>query len=717
MLRGFRDLSIRRKLILIMMLTSSASLLLASIAFLTNDTLTLRRTLTEDLVTLTDMIGANSTAALLFDDREAAAETLGILRKQTSIMKAEIYDLSGVLFAEYVRSGIISSKEQPVVSSPGKIRLWDDYIETHRDIVLDSEVVGRVYVRSDTSKLRERLLWYMAIFAGVLLVAVLVAYLLSARLQRVVTDPIVRLATIARRISAEKDYRLRAQTEAHDEVGDLIDGFNEMLTEIQNRDTELELHREQLEQLVGRRTSELEAANTQLALAKERAESAAEKMAYQAYHDSLTGLPNRALMNDRLVTALAHAHREVEMLAVLFLDLDRFKVINDSLGHLFGDQVLCAVGERLQSCVRAEDTIARVGGDEFMILLQNVESATDAGNVAKKITDVLMDPIYCNDQELHITTSIGISIYPDDGVDSVTLMKQADIAMYRAKEKGLNTYLYYTADMDALSHHRLTLENSLRKAIEREELEIFYQPKVDTISREIIGAEALIRWRHPEFGVVSPEQIIPLAEETGLIAAIGEWMLYTACKQEKKWLDAGHTVARVAVNLSAEEIGRRYMFDTVDRVLRETGLDPNNLELEITENALMQNAQTTIAVLRKFKDLGIHISIDDFGTGYSSLSYLRRFPIDSIKIDSSFVHEIPHNAEDASIATAIIAMAHSLNMTVVAEGVENRHQLRFFREKGCEAVQGYLLSPPVPAAEFTHLLEKASPSAAVGTAD
>ena len=514
------------------------------------------------------------------------------------------------------------------------------------------------------------------------------------------------LASIARRISAEKDYRLRASKEGHDEVGDLIEGFNEMLTEIQLRDTELEVHRDQLEELVGRRTAELESANAELGRAKEKAESAAEKMAHQAYHDNLTNLPNRALLNDRLVTSLAHAHREIETLAVLFLDLDRFKIINDSLGHLFGDQVLCAVAERLQGCVRSEDTIARVGGDEFMILLPDIDNAIDAGSVAEKIIAVMRKPVYCDDQELHITTSIGISIYPDDGADSVTLMKQADIAMYRAKERGRNTYLFYTADMDALSQQRLTMENSLRKAIDGEELEIYFQPKVNTITREIISSEALVRWRHPELGMVPPEQFIPLAEETGLIVPIGEWMLKAACKQQKIWLDAGHLATRIAVNLSAQEIGRRYTFDTIEQILQNAGLAPEHLELEITENVLMHNSQSTITTLRRLKELGIHISIDDFGTGYSSLSYLRRFPIDTIKIDSSFVHEIPHNAEDASIATAIIAMAHSLNLEVVAEGVENPQQLRFFQEQGCDAVQGYLLSPPVPAEEFTVLLEK-----------
>ncbi len=705
---SFHNIPIRRKFTLVMMLTSSAALLLAGIAFLANDILSMRRAMGEELATLTEMVSANSTAAVIFHDARSANETLGFLHLQPHIISATIHDNNGEIFASYQRNEGL----QPTESEAWP--WWENYIELERPIVLDGDQLGSITIRSDTARMHARLLWYAGIATAVFLVSMLAAFILSARLQRVVTDPILRLAHTARRVSSEEDYTLRAQREGNDELGDLIDGFNEMLAEIQARDMELDLHREQLEDMVSRRTAELEAANAQLALAKEHAESAAEKMAHQAYHDALTGLPNRALLNDRLVLALAHAYREAEMLAVLFLDLDRFKVINDSLGHAFGDQLLCSVTKRLLQCVRADDTVARVGGDEFMILLPTLEDADDAGQVAQKIIDMLKEPFVCEGHELHITTSIGISIYPDDGTDSGTLMKQADISMYRAKERGRNNYLYYTADMDAQSHHRLIMENNLRRALGRNELQVFFQPRIHTQSGELLGTEALLRWHHPEMGMVPPAQFIPLAEETGLIVPIGEWLLRAACAQTRAWQQAGHSDLRIAVNISARQLGKRYLLDIIKRVLAETRMAADTLELEITESVVMQNARSTITTLKELKQMGIRLSIDDFGTGYSSLSYLRRFPIDTIKIDSSFVHEIPHNAEDVSIARAIIAMAHSLKLSVVAEGVENDLQLQFFREHACDEVQGYLLGAPVPADEISRRLQIPSPATPLG---
>ena len=425
-----------------------------------------------------------------------------------------------------------------------------------------------------------------------------------------------------------------------------------------------------------------------------------EQLLHMANHDALTGLANRNLLLDRLELTLAQARRNESLTAVLFLDLDRFKIINDTLGHAFGDLLLKSTAERLQSCVRDEDTIARLGGDEFIVLLADLHNLQDAAIVAQKIIDALSQPILLEGSEIFVTTSIGITLFPHDGNDGNSLLKNADTAMYRAKEQGRNAYQFYTADMNAQASARLTMETGLRKALGREEFLLHYQPQVDLNTGNIVGVEALLRWRHPQMGLISPDEFIPMAEETGLIIPIGEWVLYTACAQCRNWPDAGCGPLRIAVNLSARQFRQKDLADTVARILNETGLDPRCLELELTESILMQNASATIATLQALSSLGIQISIDDFGTGYSSLSYLKRFPINALKIDRSFVRDITSDPDDAAITTAIIAMAKSLNLKVIAEGVETAEQLAFLRRHQCDNGQGYYFSQPVAAEAF-----------------
>ena len=427
-------------------------------------------------------------------------------------------------------------------------------------------------------------------------------------------------------------------------------------------------------------------------------------MEYHAHHDALTGLPNRILLNDRITTQLAHARRKQGMVAVLFLDLDRFKIINDSLGHAVGDQLLRVIARRLGKCVREEDTVARLGGDEFMVLLPNISGSSDAGRIARKVIDCLVDPISCHGHQLHITTSVGISIYPYDGTDSETLIKHADISMYRAKELGRNKAVYFTAEMNAGSRKQLALETSLRHAISRNELKLLYQPKIDISGNTIVGVEALLRWEHPSMGMISPQEFIPAAEDSGLIAPIGEWVLKTAFTQLKQWHLAGHSALTIAVNLSSAQLSRPGIEAVVEKALQFADLDASMAELEITENAAMENLESAIMVLEKLKNLGITIAMDDFGTGYSSLSYLRRLPIDVVKIDQSFVREIPDSSEDVLIAQAIIAMAQSLNLSLVVEGVENVRQLNFFKQQGCNLMQGFLFSKAVEPEEISRLL-------------
>ncbi len=431
---------------------------------------------------------------------------------------------------------------------------------------------------------------------------------------------------------------------------------------------------------------------------------AQERLQYLAYHDVLTTLPNRVLFMDRLEQALTRAPRRARQLAVIFLDLDRFKVINDTLGHDFGDRLLQVLAERLGGCVREGDTVARVGGDEFAILLDDMASNDDVVFVARKIIEVFAKPLNVYERELFVTTSVGISVFPNDGEDAKSLLKNADTAMYRAKEAGRNTYQFYSADMSVKAVERLTLETGLRRALEREELVLYYQPIIDLKSGAIIAAEALLRWQHPQLGLVQPAEFIPLLEETGLIVPVGEWVMRQACQQACAWQQQWKRPLRVTVNLSARQFSALNLTAQVTQLLKATQLDPALLEFEITESILMQQAESTIETLGRLGAMGCRFAIDDFGTGYSSLAYLRRFPINVLKIDRSFVRDIPGDNDDAAIVSTIIAMAHNLKLQVVAEGVETEQQLAFLRASGCDSVQGYLFSRPVPAAEFLRLL-------------
>jgi diguanylate cyclase (GGDEF)-like protein len=411
------------------------------------------------------------------------------------------------------------------------------------------------------------------------------------------------------------------------------------------------------------------------------------------------------LFDERLSLALASTHRHGEMLAVVFLDLDGFKTINDTLGHAVGDQLLKNVAQRLRSCLRQGDILARWGGDEFTLLLSPISSAEDAGKIATEILDTLNLPLQLDSRELHIKASLGIALAPYDGEDADTLLKNADAAMYRAKQQGRNNYQLYTQAIGTKAQERLVLENNLYRALERQEFQLYYQPQIDLQTGEIVGMEALIRWQNPELGFISPSQFIPLAEETGLISLIGEWVLWEACTQNRAWQSLGLPPVRIAVNLSARQFQQKNLVKVIAQVLEATKLEPCYLELEITESIAMQDLPLTISVLRTLRSMGIHIAIDDFGTGYSSLSSLKHFPLDKLKIDQSFVRDLVTDSYDAAIITALVALGRGLKLEVVAEGVETQEQLVFLRSVQCDGVQGYFLSYPLPAQEATNLLK------------
>jgi diguanylate cyclase (GGDEF)-like protein/PAS domain S-box-containing protein len=430
-----------------------------------------------------------------------------------------------------------------------------------------------------------------------------------------------------------------------------------------------------------------------------------DQIMHSAKHDFLTGLPNRLLLSDRISQAIALASRHSYQVAVLFLDLDGFKHINDSLGHPMGDKLLQSIAKRLLKCVRAPDTVSRQGGDEFIVLLPEVDQVEGAAIAAKRLLQAVAETHTIDEHDLLVTTSIGISLYPEDGVDAETLIKNADMAMYQAKENGRQSYQFFKPAMNTRAVERQSIEESLRRAIERREFLLNYQPIVDLRTGALTGAEALIRWTHPTRGPISPGQFIPVAEDSGLILPIGAWVLQEACTQARAWLDAGLPPLTMAVNVSAIQFRDENFLDDLFAILEQTGIDPATLELELTEGVLMKQAERTATVLGTLRDRGIQVAVDDFGTGYSSLSYLRKFPLDSLKIDQSFVRQITTAPTETTIVRAIISMGRSLNLRIVGEGVETPAELEFLQQHQCDVAQGYHFGRPMPAAQFAKLLE------------
>jgi diguanylate cyclase (GGDEF)-like protein len=447
-----------------------------------------------------------------------------------------------------------------------------------------------------------------------------------------------------------------------------------------------------LEEVITTRTRGLEAANQQLR--------------HLATHDALTGLPNRVLLDDRLQQAIAHADRDSRSFAVLVCDLDRFKLINDSLGHRAGDELLQEVARRLSTVVRGADTVARFGGDEFVLIGHSIDDAEDAADLAVRVMDVLQEPVRISAIDIHTSPSIGIAMYPEDGATMQALLAHADAAMYSAKQHGRGNFRRYAPGMDAGTEERVQLESDLHNAVTHNQFELYYQPKVDTRTGEVRSAEALIRWAHPTRGTISPAEFIPLAEECGLIGAIGGWVIREACRQTRAWQLEGVPALRVSVNLSASQFRDSGLVDSIRRALDAAGLQPRFLEVELTESAVMSDPEKSIAILEQLSAMGVLVSVDDFGTGYSSMSYLRRFPIDKLKIDRVFIDEIVSRPEDASIVRAIVSLAHSLRLKVVAEGVETPAQLDFLKTAGCDEYQGYHFSRPLPAADFERLIRE-----------
>ncbi len=689
---------------------SGLALLVACLALAAFDFNAQRRALHDELTSIAGLLGASTAPALVFNDPTTAEEMLAAVERLPRIRAVALYGKSegDGLFASYHRAGATAPLR------PGRAVRYDwatGHLDIEQPVGIEGETLGHLVVRASLDPLTHRMLQYGLALLVVMTTAVFIVWLMSRRLIGRVMRPVLALSATARAVTSHGNYTLRAPPGDADEIGELVEHFNTMLADIEQRDNEIEGHRAHLVERVAQRTAELTHANTALAIARDAAEDAARRLSEIAYYDTLTGLPNRSLLNDRLCQLIEHSRRKYARFAILFMDLDRFKLINDSLGHTVGDALLRTVAERLSAQLRVEDTVARLGGDEFMLLLPGVHSAEDAGRIAHKLIASIAEPMDCEGHQLHVTTSIGIALYPDDGADPVTLTKHADASMYRAKEMGRNHYAFYSAELNARSERRLTLETRLRHALEHGELAVHYQPLVEVTSGAIVSVEALLRWQHPELGAVSPVEFIPVAEESGLIVPIGAWVLDQACRQAVVWSDAGFAPVGVAVNLSARQMHGKTLLKNVLGTLADSGLAPGRLCLEITESMAMQNIEAVSLTLHALREMGIEISIDDFGTGHSSLGYLKRLPIHTLKIDRSFVRDIPKDEDDMAIAAAIIAMAHRLKLKVVAEGVETESQRDFLRGQCCDLMQGYLFSRPLPAEQIAKLL----PLAGIGS--
>lgn len=687
-MKVLRGSSLRRSLMLVLMLSSGIALALTSLGFAINDWFTLRGSTYEHLQALAGIVGNNTAAALTFNDPDSAAETLNSLRSESGIVAGLLFDSNRQLFAEYqVLPDAIKASLPDQTSG-----VMNGHMFVTRPVQLGEQTIGHILLAYDWDFWLERQRFHFLIVASLFLLSLLVVYVISNRLYVKLTAPLLQLADMAKRITRSQDYSLRAEKLSRDEIGDLVDDFNGMLKQIELRENELQHARLALEEKVAERTSELFELTRQLE--------------HQAYHDALTGLANRVTFDDRLRQAISHCERHGSRVAVLFLDLDRFKVINDTLGHLVGDQLLVQVAERLKHMLRDSDTLARLGGDEFAVLLMQPEADKDASEVASKLVATINHPFQVSGHSLHITTSIGISIYPEDGDNAETILKNADAAMYRSKDSGKNQFTFFAAEMNTRIVRRLMLENKLRNAISEQLLGVYYQPRHDARTLEIIGVEALVRWFDDEEGEISPTEFIPMAEECGLTTVIDQWVMQRACSDLSACFAGKKPPVTLSVNYSVAHFIRKDPETIISDVLDATGFPADRLELEITENLFGPESATAPDQLRAIGRLGVEIAIDDFGKAYSSLSRLKQLPLHTLKIDRSFIADLGRDPDDETLVRTIINLAHSLGLHVVAEGVETVEQYEFVRDYGCDAIQGFLFGKPMPIGELRKVLEE-----------
>jgi diguanylate cyclase (GGDEF)-like protein/PAS domain S-box-containing protein len=809
----FKDIPIAFKMILLCLMTSIASLFLAAIIIIAYDQYSFKKVLGEEISVLGSIISNRSQAAVVFGDNLLAATNLKALATQSTIQYACLYAYDEDsrtpqqprLFAKYLSANDFQCPDQHDVARKllkENIDYQDSYIDVITAIPLDDKIIGHLIIRSSLATINKRLLDQSLVSIGAMIIAGLVALLLAMRLEKLISSPLLKLGNTARKIAEQEDYSLRANKDGEDEVGQVVDSFNYMLTKIEHEDANLRASEEKfrvfsesssvgifqtdangrciyandrLSEICGASIDDIlrdgwlanvfdedkaklqhqwdnclkrgssqrfdcrySASHTELnwvtghispisddlgqalgflgtvsdVTALKQAQSQLEHL---AFYDMLTGLANRRLFRDRLENLLEQVNRHHSSLALLFIDIDHFKNTNDTLGHDAGDALLRIVADRLHCAVRAADTVARLGGDEFTIILSDTKDEMAVSHIADNLIKDISKPISLGDNEVSLTASIGIAMAPENGNEAEALIKHADLALYKAKDEGRNNFQFFNEEMNTRLMEHLELMRDLRKAMINDEFCLHYQPQLSLDSKQVIGFEALIRWISPERGFVSPLDFIPAAEESGQIIPLGKWILRTACQKMKALLDAKliPEYSSMAVNLSVKQLTDDTLVTTVQEVLKETGIAPYNLDMEITESMLMENMETAVEQLSALRDLGISISIDDFGTGYSSLGYLKSLPVHIVKVDRSFVQDIPQDTDDMAITAAVIAMAHKLNYKVVAEGIETVEQLHFLEGCQCDYGQGFFFSRPLPEDQLNAFLIDHSGSASI----
>lgn len=716
-----KNLPIRRKLLVMSLLLSSFSIIALSATFLVNEFINYRNYVTSDIKTQSSIVAQNIASSMVFHDQRSARDTLAGLKPNQRIQAVAVFTADKRLFTVHLNNVVDEAhlrNDFLLLQRPGANH-GDLYQSLHtriekqpfltphplfeEQIIVDGQQIGSVIIQSELHSLFNSMLLLGFLILVVAGLTLLVAILLGIWFQKLIATPIDALLSTMQYVSEHKDFSHRIPTETTDELGQLVNSFNQMLAEIESRDQSLLERQEQLDKL--------------------------------AHYDNLTGLPNRAMLLDRLHQALHQAHRYKLKMAVLFIDLDHFKEINDSLGHKAGDELLKQVAKRLDTMVRGSDTIARLGGDEFTICLHNVATVENACLVAQKVVELYAEPFVLEGKPCRITGSVGVALYPHDGKSVEELMKAADTAMYHAKARGKNTYQLYSATMQLQVSERLTLQKNLLKAVENLEFALVYQPVVATDSKRVVCVEALLRWNHPELGILHPKTFLAIAEGTDIIHQIGAWVLEEACRQGFSWQQSGHPDLQIAVNLSSTQFKKAGLAENVFSILKATGMSPANLQFDLTESIIQLTCDEALAQvsyspsaqldqlpcpygtghqcalhpLYQFKSAGIQLAFDNFGTGYSSLGYLNHLPIDIIKVDRRFTSRTD-TLRGTALLGAIIAMARSLGLQIVAEGVETEQQYESLKQQGCERVQGYLTGRPMSAEALTALLNQQTES-------
>ena len=677
--------SIRSKLIAVILLVTAGALSVGMIGVGVNYYNTTKQSLIADAETQANLLANSARVATSLGDERKLKQVL-----ESAVMQnrfgAAVFDSAGRIMAVHEQNTDEFYISQSDYQSTRQAT-WQGHLlyVTEPIVALDGEYLGSIQFKISTAEFSRKIRDFSLMSLLLAIGLVVAAYLISVRLQKMISDPLVELETISREVGNSGNYAIRVPCSGEDEIGSLARSFNHMLETIETNQ------------------KERDTANEALQLNKKRLERAVKDLQYLANYDSLTQLPNRALCMDRIKYALKRASRTKTMVALLFLDLDHFKDVNDSLGHAVGDQLLKATSQRLLDKIRNEDTLARLGGDEFVMILNELHDTEDVIAIVEKIVTGFEQPFQLSNYEVNTTVSVGVCMFPQDGVDVDSLMKAADAAMYKAKEVGRNTYEFYEAELNQMAIRRHQLANELRQAIKNDELSLVFQPQLNIRSDKIIGAEVLLRWTHPILGSISPAEFIPIAENTGLIKEISFWVMENACKKISETQKLGIEI-RLAVNLSAMQFRQANLPESIAMTLQKYRVAPRLLEVEITESMLMRDISQAIIILKRLKEMQIRIAIDDFGTGYSSLSYLRRFPLDALKIDRSFIDELVVDADDTAITLAIISMAKSLRLDVIAEGVETKQQQDFLARNGRDDIQGYYFARPLVYKDFIDFL-------------